>query len=66
VHNTAETIATMRHEPRHTLSPLRSFWAGRREAQRSVRPVTVVMFREDIDDPLEIPVVQDQQPVETL
>jgi hypothetical protein len=38
----------------------------RLKAERSVRPVTIVMLDEDSRDILEILFVQDQQPVETL
>ena len=31
-----------------------------------MRPVAVVMLHEDVEDPLKMLVVQDQQPVETL
>ena len=60
MNHTAETIATLdtslgtRRRYRRTCRP------GRRETQRSVRPVTVVMFHEDVEDPLEMLVVQDQ------
>src|SRR5947208_3644135 len=46
--------------------PRRPCRAGRREGQRSVWPVAVVMLHEDVEDPLEMLGVQDQQPVETL
>jgi hypothetical protein len=68
VNHTTETIATLdtslaafrrwRHGP--------TCRAGRREGQRSMRPVAIVMIREHSEDPLKMLVVQDQQPVETL
>jgi hypothetical protein len=60
VNHTAETITTLdtsvvtRRRYRRTCRP------GRHETQRSVWPVTVVMFHEDVEDPLEMLVVQDQ------
>ena len=68
MNHTTETIATLDTSPapprrrRH----LRTCQPRRRETQRSVWPVAVVMFHEDLDDPLKMLVVQDQQPVETL
>ena len=38
----------------------------RREAERSMRPVAIVMVNEARDDVLEVLLVEDQQPVETL
>ena len=68
MNHTTETIATLdtslaafrrwRHGP--------TCRAGRREGQRSMRPVAIVMIREHSEDPLKMLVVQDQQPVETL
>ena len=61
-----ETIATLDT----SLAPLcrRRYWltcpSGRREGQRSMWPVAVVMLLEDVKDPLKMLVVQDQQPVE--
>jgi ribosomal protein L23 len=40
--------------------------ARRRKGQRSVWSVAIVMFHEDVEDPLKMLLVQDQQPVETL
>ena len=40
--------------------------AGRREVQRSMWAVAVVMLHEDVEDALMMLLVQDQQPVETL
>ena len=60
MNHTAETIATLdtslatRRRYRRTCRP------GRRGTRRSVWPVTVVMFHEDVEDPLEMLVVQDQ------
>jgi len=66
VNHTTETIATLDT----SLAPLprrqRTCRAGWREGQRSMWPVAIVMFHEDIEDPLKMLVVQDQQPVETL
>jgi hypothetical protein len=65
VNHTTETIATLDT----SLAPLRrrrTCRAGRREGQRSMWPVAVVMLHEDVEDPLKMLVVQDQQPVETL
>ncbi len=45
---------------------LRSRRVRRREGQRSMRPVAVVMIHEDVEDALKMLVVQNQQPVETL
>ena len=44
----------------------RTRWAGRRESQRSMWPVAIVMLHKDLEDPLKMLIVQDQQPVETL
>jgi hypothetical protein len=38
---------------------------GRREGQRSMWPVAVVMLHEDVEKPLKMLGVQDQRPVET-
>jgi len=68
MNHTTQTIATLDT----SLAPFRrrhDRWtcrSGRREGQRSMRPVTVVMVHEDVEDPLKMLVVQDQQPVETL
>jgi hypothetical protein len=68
VDHATETIA-----PLHAiLAPLRRWrrrragWAGRCEAQRSMGPMAVVMLHEDVEDPLKMRLVQDQQPVETF
>jgi hypothetical protein len=68
VNHAAETIATLDtslaallpccHEP--------TCRAWRPEAQRSMRPVAIVMIREHGEDPLKMLVVQDQEPVETF
>jgi hypothetical protein len=61
-----ETIATLDT----SLRPLRrrrhrrTCRAGRREGQRSMWPVAVVMLHEDVEDPLKMLGVQDQQPGE--
>ena len=63
-----ETIATLDTN----LAPLCGgrYWltcpSGRREGQRSMRPVAVVMLHEGVQDALQMRVVQDQQPVKTL
>ena len=68
MNHTTETIATLDT----SLAPLRqrrhrrTCRAGRREGQRSMWPVAVVMFHEDVENPLKMLVAQDQQPVETL
>jgi len=65
VNHTTETIATLDTN----LAPLRrrrhrrTCRAGRREGQRSMWPVAVVMLHEDVEDLLKMLVVQDQQPV---
>ena len=68
VNHAAETIATLdtslaallpcRHEP--------TCRAWRREAQRSMRPVAIVMIPEHGEDPLKMLVIQDREPVETF
>ena len=68
VNHTTETIATLDT----SLAPLRrrrhrrTCRVGRREGQRSMWPVAVVMLHEDLEDPLKMLFIQDQQPVETL
>jgi hypothetical protein len=65
VNDTAQSIAT----PDTSLTPRRRQRyrrTGRREGQRSMWPVAVVMLPEDVEDPLKMLLVQDQQPVETL
>jgi hypothetical protein len=66
VNHTAETIATVDTSVATRRRHHRTCRAGRRETQRSVRPMAVVMFHEDVEDPLEMLAVQDQQPVETF
>src|SRR6266850_8043801 len=39
---------------------------GRREGERSMRPVAVVMIHEDVEDARQMLVVQNQQTVKTL
>ena len=65
---TTETIATldMNLSPFRRRRRPRPCWARRREGQPVMRPVTVVMVRKDVEDPLKMVVVQDHQPVETL
>jgi len=56
VHDTTEAIATLDTG----LAPLRRRRhrrAGRREGQRSMWPVAVVMLHEDVEDPLKMLVV---------
>jgi hypothetical protein len=58
VNHTAETVATLDTgvAPRRR----RRMWrARRREGQRSMWPVAVVMLHEDVEDSLQMPVVQD-------
>ena len=43
-----------------------ALWVRWRETQRSMWPVPVVMVHEHTEDPLEVLLVQNQQPVETL
>ena len=67
MNHTTETIATLDT----SLAPLRrqrhrTCRAGRREGQRSMRPVAVVMVHKNVEDALKMLVVQDQQSVETL
>jgi hypothetical protein len=68
MNDTTETIATLDM----SLAPLRrgcDRWtcrARRREGQRSMWPVPVIMLHEDVEDPRKMLVVQDQQPIETL
>lgn len=68
MNHTTETIATLDTSlaPPRRRRHLRTGRAGRREVQRSVWPVAVVMLHEDVEDPLKMLVVEDQQPVETL
>ena len=40
--------------------------AFEKDRQRSMWPVAVVMRHENIEDPIKMVVVQDQEPVETL
>jgi len=68
VYHATETIATL--DP--SLVPLcsrrdpRTVRVRCSEGQGSVRPVAVVVVDEDVEEPLEVLLVQDQQPVETL
>jgi hypothetical protein len=39
---------------------------GRREAQRPVRSVDIVMIHEDRKDPFEVLLIENQQPVKAL
>jgi hypothetical protein len=64
VNHTGETIATLDTRLATRRRHRRTCRAGRRETQRSVWPVAVEMFHEDVEDALERLVVQDQQPVE--
>jgi hypothetical protein len=41
-------------------------WIGRPQVERPVWPVAVVMLDEDAKHPLEMAVVEDKEPVETL
>ena len=68
MYHTAETIATLNTSivPLRRRCHWRTRWVGRREGQRAMRPVAVVMLHEDVKDPFKMLVIQDQQPVETL
>ena len=67
MHHATETIATedtsvaplFRRRHRRTCRT----W---HEGQRSMRPVAVVVLREDVEDALQMLVVKNQQPVKTL
>ena len=64
VDDTAETIAAQNTSItacRHRRS--RPSWRRWRKRQRSMWPVPVVMVHEDNEDPLEVRLVQNQQPV---
>jgi hypothetical protein len=68
MNHTTETIATLDT----SLAPLRhrrhrrTCWVGRREGQRSMGPLAVVMLHEDLEDALKMLMVQEQQRVETF
>jgi len=68
VNHPTETIATVDTSlpPLHRRRHWRPSRAGRREGQRSMWPVAVVMRHEDVEDSLKMLIVQDQQPVETF
>jgi hypothetical protein len=66
VNHTAQSIATLDASLAPRRRRQRPCRAGRREGQRSMGPVAVVMRHEDIKDPIKMVVVQDQEPVETL
>ena len=68
MNHTTETITALDtgHGPLRRRPHRLTCRAGRREGQRSMRPVTVVMLHEHVEDALKMLVVQDQQPVETL
>ena len=68
MNHTTETIATLDTSlaPRRRRRGHRTCWAWRREGQRSVWPVAVVMLHEDVEDAFKMLVVQDQLAVETL
>ena len=66
MNHTAEAIPTLDPNLATRRRHRRTCRVGRCESQRSVWSVAVVMFHEDVEDPLEMPVIQDQQPVETL
>jgi hypothetical protein len=68
VNRTTEAIATLDT----SLSPFRrrrhrqTCRAGRHEGQPPMRSMAVVVLHEDVENPLKMLGVQDQQPVETL
>ena len=65
MNHTTETIATLDA----SLAPCgrrRTCRAGRRERQRSMWPVAVVVVDKHFKDPLKVLLVQNQQPVETF
>jgi hypothetical protein len=68
VNHTAETVATLDTSlaRRHRRRDCWACRARRCEAQRSMRPVIVVVIHEHPEGPLEMLLVQDQQPVQTL
>jgi hypothetical protein len=68
VNYTTKTIATLDANlgPFRRRRHRRPCWARRREGQRLMRPVAVVMVHKDVEDALKMVVVQDQEPVETL
>ena len=66
MNHTTETIATLDMSLAPRRRRQRRCRAGRREGQRSMWPVAVVMRHEHIEDPIKMVVVQDQEPVETF
>ena len=67
MNDTGETITAQNTTVtgcRHNCSRLP--WLRRRERQRSMGPVPVVVIDEDLKNPLKVLLVQDQQPIETL
>ena len=67
MNDTAETITAQNTTVagcRHNCSRLP--WLRRRERQRSMGPVPVVVIDEHLKDPLEVLPVQNQKPVETF
>ena len=68
MHDATETIAAQDT----SVTPLvrwryrRTCRIGRRESQRSMRPMAVVMLHEHGEDVRQVPVVQNQQAVQTL
>ena len=56
MNHTTETIATLDTSlaPPRRCRDLRTCRAGRREGQRSVWPVAVVMLHEDLEDPFKM------------
>jgi hypothetical protein len=64
VNHGAETMAVSSDTSLAPLRQRRTCRAGRREGQRSMRPVAVVMLHKDVEDPPKMLIVQDPQPVE--
>ena len=63
----AETITTADTDIRFRYGRAqRTHWPRRNEAQRSMRPVPIVMFHEHSESSIQVALVRDQQPVQTL
>ena len=68
VNHTVKSIATLesRGAELSCRCDQRSRPGGRIEGQRSVQPVAVIVGHEDLEDPLKVLLIQDQQPIEAL
>ena len=68
MNHTAKSIATLETRGAELCCRCdrRSRPGGRIEGQRSVRPVAVIVGHEDLEDPLKMLLIQDQQPIEAL